>query len=262
MKKKLKVLFFSLLTVACLTGCEKQNQVDIDFAQNKTEVAGKLKYFQELGIPENMTAKLDEQQIGYLSDRLHQNEGPVYGGICHKTVHEGGTGYSMCFLKVRNKEVQEVIIETMSIPEDITAFHSESVSTFTWDKDKYLYTGEFRHESGGIQNRKYEVFEEGDNIFQEEKTDIKWSGVLSNPDNNLSVTKVYDNAEIHLRPVKTLVYREGEDYGTGFTYEYRLKDGENMLLKSIVICIMVLIIFVGICWQNRMGPKNYEEETE
>lgn len=262
MKKIIKVLFFSLLTAACLAGCGKQSRVDSGSTQNIAELTGRLEYFRKAGIPENLTAKLDEQQIDYLSARLHLNENLVYGGICHKTVHEGGTGYSMCFLKVRNKEVQEIVIETLSIPEDITAFHSESSGTFAWDKDKYAYTGEFRHESGGIQNRKYEVFEEGDNIFQGDESEIKWSGMLNNPDNNLSVTKVYDNAEIHLRPVKTLVYREGEDYGAGFSYEYTLKDGENMLLKSAVICMMVLIIFIGICWQNQMGPKVYEEEIE
>ncbi len=260
--KKLKVLFFSLLTVACLAGCGSQRQAEADSTQNKTGQSDKLAYFRKAGIPENLTAKLDEQQMDYLSSRLHLNEGPVYGGICQKTVHEGATGYAMCFLKVRNKEVQEIIIETMSNPEDLTAFASESSSTFAWDQNKYVYNGEFRHESGGIQNRKYEIFEEGDHIFQEEESAVKWSGMLNNPDNNLSVTKVYDNAEIHLKPVKTLVYREGENYGAGFSYEYELKDGENMLLKSVVICIMVLIIFIGICWQNLMKPKNYEEEID
>lgn len=261
MKKKMRMLFFCMLTAVSVFGCGNQHRVNKQVTQDSVEITEKKQYFQKVGIPDSMTDQLDDQQIHYLSARLHENEGPLYGGLCGKVQIDGGTGCALYFLDIKNDIVQGMIIETMCIPEDITAFHSEASSSFAWDEDHYVYTGKFRHESGGVQNRKYEVFEEGDNIFQNEHSEIKWTGMLSNPDNNIAVTKVYDNAEIHLKPAEVMRYESGKDYGKELSFHYEMEDRQNMVLKTVVICIMIFVIFVGICWQNRLGPKNYEMDS-
>lgn len=262
MEKRMKVLFFCMFAAICLAGCGRQNQSVQTKEQSLAETEDKKQFFRNSGMPEDVIEQLDDQQIIYLSARLHQNEDPVYGGLCGNTADGKQNVRALYFLKVLNEEVQEVVIETMSMPGNLTAFDSESVSSFSWEEEEYIYTGEFFHESGGEQNRKYEIFEEGDTAAQIGKNKLQWSGLLGNPNNNLSVTSVYDNAEIHLKPSQMLPYVNGRNYGASFSYDYSMKDGENMVLKSAVICIMVLVIFVGICWQNQMGPKEYEEEEE